>query len=385
VDEAMLAHQFEVKQFNGEGQDKFAYLVSRILGPTVNRKIIFSVPHGVRQPYSNLGGFQVYVWSTPDETCHRDHDGWTPSCIWGYNVDHIHGPFRPDPMRPDAGMLIKDGDYAVAELFENALYIHHDLVHESTADALHIMARVLQEAANYVRNPEKLKDEICKAREAYLQKQQAEFEALVQKAIPSRAENRKGNMDAARREVARLRQQCFEAERKLFGLEHAMLDPAVVAERFRSEFAKLQQGKVAFVEKVEFRVDGDDVPQMHVYTSELTAKDTRSGKTYVLGHYRIELNLDAKKDEYDEYYDSTIKMFNLDRQPEDYHHPHVDTDGTPCLGNLGQQLPEYVAHFEIEAAITLAIAFLQTLNPDDGGWVYIQNFPLVDQDNKETL
>lgn len=382
TDEAMLVHPFQVAHFEGDGKNTFSYLVSRMLGPVVGRKIIFGTPnlysHSRYHPYDNRGGFQVYVWSTPDENDVRTYYG-PHQRIWGNVVDDDGGgnAFQMSSPRSDAGVLIKDGDYAVAELLENALYIYHNLAYRCTPDALRIMARVLQEAAKYLREPEMFAGELRKIREAYFAQQKEAFEALVQRAIPNRAERRSDDIAVVKGKIARLRKEYFEAERTLFGLQHAAIDPAIVAERFRSEIAKLQEGKVALVERVEFRTMGE-MPQIHAYTLELSATDPDDGRVYLLGRYRIVLNL-----AYEENDANPILMFNLDRQPGGFHHPHVDEDGVPCLGNLDEQLPEYIAHFEIEAAITLAIAFLQTVNPEDNGYVDISRFSSGEDEGEE--
>jgi len=375
--EAMLRYPFETKNFDGHGRYEFSYLVSRMLGPVVKRKILFEVPHGRRRSYHDRGAFQVYVWSTPHEESQTCNAPWA---IWGYEVDMRDG-FVPLPGREDAGVLIKDGDYAIAELFENALYIHYDIVHYGTPNEFRIMVHLLQEVAKHLSDPEGFANELLRERAVFLEEQQAAFENLVQKAIPARTKRHQAQVEEARKEVGRLRERYFEVHRILFGLEHTMLDPEVVARRFREELVKLQQGKVACVEKVVLvGGNGREFPKLHVYTTELKARYPDCDTEYLMGRYRIELRLGRDADD-----GRLIKMWNLDRQPENCNHPHVDSNGIPCLGNLDMQLPEYVAHFEIEAAITLAIAFLQSLNHDDHGYVGTDEFPIIKNSEKEAV
>jgi len=371
--EAMLQYPFETRNFNGCSQSKFSYLLSRMLGPVVKRKILFDTPHGYQKPYQPRGAFQVHVYSTP----HGDDFDHAPRKIWGYDV-YSRDAFVPEGVKEDAGVLIKDGDYAVAELFENALYIHHDLVHSGTDNEFRIMARLLQEVVKILDDPEVFAEELRKARTVFMEAQQKLFERIVQGSIPKRTQRTNTQLVEARENADRLRKEYFEANRHLFGLQNALLDPKVVAGRFREELEKLQQGKVACVEKVVLNGDDDRYSELEVYTTELTARYPREDTEYLLGRYRIVLRLD-----YDADCDGLITMFNLDRQPEGNHHPHVEANGRPCLGNLSTELPEYVAHFEIEAAITLAIAFLQTLTRDDNGYISISYFPVVPPKDKK--
>lgn len=375
INGAFLHHLFEQPRdaFEGECWITFSYLVSRILGPVVKRKITFSVPHGYHHEYNSRGGFQVYVWSTPSADTSRDTV--PPTHIMGYEVDRRDECFLPLPVRKNAGVLIKDGGYAVAELLENALYIHHDLVHRGSENAFRMMARILEEAAKILQNPTTLANKIAKARAPYIEKQKNAFSDLVKRAIPERTLRHKSMLENARKEATERRKEYFDAERKVFGLTQAVIDPVAVESKFRAEFAKLQEGRVEFVEKVELEAR-KGTPLIHVYTSAITAVNPRTGDTHLMGHYNMVVDLDIDREADNE--DLMIRMFNLDRVTEDTkcHHPHVDEEGIPCLGNLCEQLPEYIAHFELEAAVTLAIAFLQTMTPGDW-FVGPEDFPIV--------
>jgi len=47
-------------------------------------------------------------------------------------------------------------------------------------------------------------------------------------------------------------------------------------------------------------------------------------KTYMLGRYEIHVSLDSNE----------VKIYNLTRKADGFHHPHVNQSGIPCLGTL---------------------------------------------------
>jgi len=50
---------------------------------------------------------------------------------------------------------------------------------------------------------------------------------------------------------------------------------------------------------------------------------------------------------------------------EGYPHPHISTDGTPCLGNIGASLAQLLGEGKIFEAVTLLLEFLRSYNPDN--------------------
>ena len=65
--------------------------------------------------------------------------------------------------------------------------------------------------------------------------------------------------------------------------------------------------------------------------------------------------------------------------------PHIDKHGYPCLGNLREIIPEYIAKFEFVPLISLAIQFVEKVNVDDIAGRYISCWPEVDEETTEQL
>jgi hypothetical protein len=107
------------------------------LARKVEKKITISVPHGHYQEYpENARNFHVYVWSSP--TNFRGVS--TPSELFGFSGHVIDSSFSPTGL----GVSIMCGDYSVAELFPNALYIHFDVCHRGTSEELSIIQKIAE-------------------------------------------------------------------------------------------------------------------------------------------------------------------------------------------------------------------------------------------------
>lgn len=360
----MIDSQFQIGSWRGEGRHVMGYIVSRALCPVLKRKVYFDVPHGRPSLYEERGAFQVRVWSTPHPK--SEVKITPPSTIWGNYVDCRDSAFTITP-HPLPSISIMDGDYAVAELLPNALYIHHDLVHQDTKDARTIMTKLCEKVVEVMAD-ETNRDLVFKnAKEMFEAGQRTAFRQLVEVGIPARYNRHKDEIKAAKEKAARARQVYFEAEREVYQIEHAMLDPAVVGKKLEEEIAKLQSGCVANIQTAVIDASKKDEPVLSGYTTPIIAVDKHNGDTYMLGAYRIDLHLDSGE----------IFFFNLERMVDNCQGPHIDEDGEPCLGNIDEDLVELVSHYEAEAAFTLAIAFLQNPNMDDHEGTRLRNYPLI--------
>ena len=70
-------------------------------------------------------------------------------------------------------------------------------------------------------------------------------------------------------------------------------------------------------------------------------------------------------------------MYNLTRKINDKHHPHVDSDGVPCLGNIAKAIPDYMAGYEFSVVAMLCIEFLKTADPNDGWGATVKDWPVI--------
>jgi len=106
-----------------------------------------------------------------------------------------------------------------------------------------------------------------------------------------------------------------------------------------------------------------------VFTDTLYCTDPRNDVVHEIGKFRIELPLAGNK----------ICWFNLDRQVHNFHAPHISGSGGACLGNMSSVFPGLLAAREFYAAADLAIAFVQSVNTNDGWGCHISDWPIAEK------
>ena len=81
------------------------------------------------------------------------------------------------------------------------------------------------------------------------------------------------------------------------------------------------------------------------------------GGRYDMGSYRISLPLSSGR--------LAIHPERGCTDVDGYPHPHVNSDGNPCLGNIGGPLAQLLGEGEHAQAIVLLLEFLRSYNPDN--------------------
>ncbi len=75
---------------------------------------------------------------------------------------------------------------------------------------------------------------------------------------------------------------------------------------------------------------------------------------FSVGSYSIRINAEGN-----------IRIEPLDEHPNaDCPHPHVATDGSPCLGNIASEIPKLIGSMRMAEALQLLYQFLSSYNPD---------------------
>ncbi len=364
---AMLQYGFKTANWSGRGRNDFAYIVSRILSPALKRPIVLSGGYGRPLVVPTGDTFHVYLWSTADRNEHSQIRA--PRDAWGYRMDFRDNAFQPNQKN---GIFLRYGGYIVAELCENALYVHHNLVRYGSIDEYRLMVKLCTDVVALLGSGE-FKTNMDDIRQRQQKMQQEIFATIVESGIPERSQRESFELNAARENAQLARKAFFAAERRVFELEQAQLDPDVVRRRFEGEIAKLQQGRVGLVKGISFGGYGGK-PSLHVFTEEIIMTDPRNNLKYRRGEYEIILNFS----------EGEILFFNRTKSEEIESDPHIESSGDACLGSVEGDITEYLAHYEVEAVTTLAIAFLQSPNPYDGGYG-IEHFPLVKEEPTEKV
>lgn len=162
------------------------------------------------------------------------------------------------------------------------------------------------------------------------------------------------------KDLVKLIREVHGAERKL---EQLSACKGTELERYAKEFESL--AKVPGVEDVQVADGVIKVFTEHIYITP----DGYPNDTFDIGKFRIEIYTSGSN--------GGIKFFNLTRQGtgKDYNtnHPHVQTNGTPCLGNIKEQVASLIGEYEYSAVAQLGIQYLEEVNLEDSAGKNIFN------------
>jgi hypothetical protein len=394
------------------------------------KKIRIYVPHG--QCSDIVSGdpdhFNVKIWSSPD----GDHNVDTPRQVYELYVScHDSGSFLPTGL----GEVIYADDYAVAEVFNNDLYIHHDLVHSDDAHSLEIAEIIVEKAisareryiensgrefrviANRLSSPfaqnvidvinkENLAEELGKhivisditrpyvdngilqgdrleEREAYNDRvreviQKGSVDAFIKVLADSRNDmlrDQKSKITSLRSDIETRQKEIIDMTRSLSqnmaSVEALEKDETWVHEKIHKEMTAMRRNKSVL--RVE--VVGDKV---HALTKVLYCKDPRTDKWHEIGAFNITMNLRMGSGD-------MVTYRNLTRRVDAYESgmqaPHVFPRGNPCLGSISSTLPELIGQCEFSVALDLSIQFLQQVNTADVAGKHVDKWPIAEDYN----
>lgn len=175
-------------------------------------------------------------------------------------------------------------------------------------------------------------------------------------------------------ELIQTLQEIHAFDEKIAGFNAGPPAPASAPEpapvRPRGEFDELLE--IPHVVGVEGSLEA-----LCIFTDEIQCRDPQSGILYELGRFRIEFSFGQERD--------NLRFFNLTRVTEvewagetrGFHAPHVQSDGTPCLGNYKDTLFALIAQRNVNAAVVGAIEWLQSVNSDDAWGKNIDSWPRI--------
>lgn len=101
--------------------------------------------------------------------------------------------------------------------------------------------------------------------------------------------------------------------------------------------------------------------KIEVYTKPISLEITHQGfskRTCTFGSFRIVIYCDGFR--------GGVRMFNVTRTVNGNHHPHINSEGEPCLGNIKEVIPHLIAERQYAALISVCIQFLKTYTREQG-------------------
>lgn len=346
-------HPIWTRRYDGRREGDFSAIVQQIVTPFVKKPIMFTVPHARAEPIpEDTEMFHVKVWSSPTDNAGRYIT--PPREMW---EDRLGCRSEGFPASGE-GLPLMHNDFCFGELHKNVLYISFDAVHEGTRADQRIMVRMLMQAM------ETYKATNWRTFNADREKLMAEAEerSLVQFARNSSDRAASRNRDALNKvesDVKALRKSLFDKEREAatLKLNEGGVD---IQELVLSEFRKLKEG-YANIQKASFNGSA-----LTVITSPINSISANNNHHYHLGRVKIVIPFDNA---------GSIYMTDPDhgrRIP----HTGCAERGQTCLGNVATDVASYMSNYEMLAAVSLMLAFLERgINTGDDWGRYLKNFP----------
>jgi len=324
--------------------------------------------HVKRQSPIDDGRLHICIWASPEMPF---TEGSTPGTLFGAPIrseDPSQTVLNPGSTR---GQLYVDEDgNQFGMQIRNTVYIHYRLnkgqlrLQWDGKGSEALFKRMLEEIVFITTATEEERAQRARAiaakgrvqsREAYINSCNGRFNKALES---TQRALEKGAIEAQRLQeqlVRKIREQNGH-QRKLQQMTSSRSD---AVEAYGKEFDRLLE--VPKVRDVRVR---DGVVQ--VFTDTLYCDDPRTTTTHEIGHFRIEFQPNG-----------TVRWVNLDRQVNNMQAPHVFPDGTACLGNMHEVIPELVANYEYAALVMVCIQFVESVNVDDSAGTRINDWPIA--------
>lgn len=361
----------ELASWKGDsgGTGTFIRLTEKILLPVVGKDIFIHVPHDRKVDLAREGKFHIHIWSSVRGR-NSDNAIRPPAEIYGIPVSCRDGGYEPCGKAGESTVFsCPQTGYAVAELFEDNLFIHYDICHYGERNEYKIYEKLLTEVAAFLAGSQGSEKELQRMRES-LEKTRAAFLNFC-------CSERLADIDRVKKVVGQSQSEVEEIKKKLADclsqraaagekLEQFAAAEKTGAGSFGAEFDKLLTVPGVLGVEIKGKI-------LKIYTSMI--RIVEAGATYRIGRFRIEISMAGGE--------GSLKFFNLTNGgkgpgytrpggfPEGWamtfnrHHPHVKEDGFPCLGNLGEAIPRYILANQYSVVAILALQFLQTVNTED--------------------
>lgn len=242
--------------------------------------------------------------------------------------------------------LEDDGKVVFGEIAENTLYIHFNLPASRFAKSLltTIMERYVSETST-----ESQDGRASRRRE------------LAKKSFVVFGMNSlTGIISTVQREIEAKKSNAMEWQNRLLALERDIVQRTWYLdalknkpEEFKSRLAEEYDRIMALQGVKDLKVQDGAIC---VWTEEIEIAD--HGYLYDIGPFRIEFRPSADGR-------SSVLCFNLQNRSRDTRdfHPHITSDGHPCLGNISEELYSRIASNEWDVATDLMLRYLKSVNP----------------------
>jgi hypothetical protein len=360
-------------EWHGYKQREFMQAAEDLLLPLLKKNIMMESrsTSAKTPPKDKKDNFYIFINSAPSGIS----DGYVPHRVFGIRS-------RTDYMFRTSRKGIPIVDWAtgteVAEVVDNALYIHIYLTAHSDSGRTKLFKAILEEYILYFHTPKKKRERTLKSREAQRKKQaEAEYIKLVEEQKAVAIQNLIRSVDETDRAVVRYQKELVKNIRKGVDLKERLTfletGQAKQKKAIKKEYKKILEMKK--IKGISF-----DNGTMIVNTTTLYCQDPRTEIIHNIGEFNIHIRINPEPEE-SQSPDRLVTFFNLTRRPDGYNNnmnaPHVFANGTPCLGTLHEILAQQIANYEFAIVVTLALQFIENVNTQDSAGKHICRWPVA--------
>ena len=324
----------------------------------IGQNIFFSNPHHRTQPVytGDEFGLCIYFWAIPPEVQESFHYG-DIHIAYGLPIksDCQSSAFvlSYDKTLTDGSRIVDPEGETLALIFGKTLYVLFDLPHWDYGEnnAVEIMKRILEDYNLFLSNA-------------------ARFDMVMRRRIESGPE-------------ARFVQIYKDALTQDVDYESEELKSMFVSKKLQL-LSTIRDRKTLLNKKSDTPVEIDDAKIEAVFKG--LEKLSVTGKIRVVGN-EVFVPVGQIDIEYDEVvYDigefdvaidmvkHDVKCFNRTRIVGSDHHPHVNEDGSCCLGDASYGMDLFLKSMELEVVVLMMIQFLKSYN-DDNYYEEIDSWP----------
>jgi hypothetical protein len=348
--------------WNGDGDNRreFIQAIKEILWPVIKTNVKIRIPHQYHhRPIRNLN-FHIFIWSSPLKFFEYQSDIYRrerpPEKIWGSYVNCKDLAYMPSGL--GKSFIDEASGYAVAELINgNNLYIHHDLVERGSYEEIAIFRELLRRVVDELLFHKKPDDKPLRK------------SLTTQMLISSMGDFGQSDLEQS---VSRLDTDLRDLRTRLAKTIRDLQEKRTLLSLIKSgkhktdriEMMTKEYEDIISLPKVEEVLATKSY--LKVFTKTIFCKDPDHPRhVYEIGKFLIRIPLDLTDK-------NGIRLINLTRFNGNMA-PHVDSDGTPCLGNMEEAFPELLANCEFSVLTDMCIQFLEAYN--SGNFQDIENWP----------
>jgi hypothetical protein len=361
--------------FSGQGYnpDPFKKIVEEILLPVLKCDIYIS----------NGGSNSNNVISRPSISISTGY-----SLFSGYgrkiaSVSEVFGDMGANyslmQTEGNLGIILSPDGVPMVEYGENFAFLLPNIAYNGGREKEYAAYRRLCEelAIELSFSPEEKAERVRKIAEAKREKSREAYVKECSKRFEKTVAGTRQKIESGHKEIARLQQELIKKIREVHGAERKMeqLETTRVGqeESYGREFDLLLQ--VPGVEDVQTADGVIKIFTEHIFIE--IGEGAYMGEVYDIGKFRMEIYTSGSN--------GGIRFLNLTRRGKgggtgsyNIHHPHVNSGGEPCLGNIKEMIPNLLGEYEYSAIAQIGLQFLKSVNPNDSaGRGIFDAWPLV--------